>query len=267
MKRMNVFATVLGLLAGLLVSEASALDVDNIVVNYATNRWDGAIAGYAADLYVQGIGITGGKIVNTMTAEEWPLTVRPDGTWGVNLMYASLADFQTHHPNPTAHHFYFNQIAPNVYQDQVLLGYAVAPPDNYVHILYPLHGAVGVPSNPLYQSDNIVGLGWAYGTLVRTAGPTVLYRNMPDFDLTETSWQPGPLDCATYHEFLASVYTITGGRPLVLSTLNGDPFAYYGLNEESNMVTFTTIPEPMSVMLVASGVLTAIGLRRRRRMK
>jgi len=252
----------------LMLPPACALNVDTIVIGCSTNRHDGAIGGYACNLYIQGTGITSAKVTNTTTGVDWSLSLRPNGTWGVMLMYGDLPTFQAQHPNPSAYHVYINEIAPNVYEDEVLLGYAVTPPTDYVHIAAPFQGEMDVPIDPVYSWDNIEDLGWAYGVTVRDVLTQSVYENVPDFDLTETSWQPGALDYGAYHEFLADIYTITGGAPLMLTTLDGDGFGYYGLNYESNQVNFTTeaIPEPVSVMLIGTATLTALGVRRRRKL-
>ena len=270
-------------MTGVLVLPATrgfALDVDEIVINQSTVRLDGAISGYAFDAYVKGAGITGGKIVNTNTAEEFPLSLRGDGSWGTLWMYATFLDFDNHHSNPGAYHFYLNPTGGGAYEDQVLLGFAQPAPTDYAHITNPTHGASGVSLSPLYQWDNIEGLGWAFGKKVRDGALVTQSAESPDFDLTQTSWQPVPPDPAlspgTYYEFMMSIHTITGGEPLIKETLSPgkaegeeDSFTYYGLHTEQNQVGFTTqaVPEPATLMLLGTATLTLAALRKRRRMK
>jgi hypothetical protein len=69
------------------------------------------------------------------------------------------------------------------------------------------------------------------------------------------------------------VWTLVGGIPPLDTTLNGDGFTYIGIFNDSTELTFTTeggpnqpfssVPEPVTMLLVGSGLAGGWFVRRR----
>ena len=255
---------VVALLLALPAQDAVAVTMDDIVIVYGENRLDGVLQSYGIFIYMEGVsGMTTATVEQVATGNKYTLAHQGGGFWSWSDHAMSFSAFDALYPNTgtTQYHFRFNEgLADN---DEVIVGYAVNPPPGFANITYPLHNATGVPLDPTYLWDNIEGMAWAHGKWVMQ-GSTTVHANVPDNDMTQTTWQPGILSPATQHRVYVGLITITGGQPLYLQTLRGEEFTYYGLNEKRDGKLFTTVPEPMTVGLVGTAVLGLVGWRRRR---
>jgi hypothetical protein len=275
MRSLNIAVWVAAAILAMTVSltQASALGIEAINVVYSENRMDGATAGYAVDFQVQGTGITDAAFKNINTGVTTPMTFNAGiSKWeyGASFTNAQQAAFQSTFPDPANYLFEFN-LSGSTYQDQVLLGYAVGEPSDYLHNTVPLMNATGVPLTPTYTWLPGALPLWALGERVRTTGGVPLYVDFVNLNVSTTSWTPGTLVPGSY-QFILEDYLITGGQPINTSTSNGDAFVYYGLYGQSNQINFSTgfstaSPEPVSLMLFGSAAVALIGWRRRNRMK
>jgi hypothetical protein len=266
---LSIAAVLLGLALVVPARQASALDVDKVLVYQGTDRHAGAVTDYFFGIEVLGTGVADITVTNDCTPTVYNLT-----NWGGNHWGISRESFGTGplllaaHPVPNNYRFFINQISPGKYQDNVALGFNQNIAGGYVNITYPLNNATGVPLNPTYTWDNAQGLGHGLFMWVNKDNDAV-YEKFPELDMTKMSWQPGPLASGTQYELEVAVgnwwNNLTG--PLSTQTKGGDAFTYYGIRGQDNRVDFTTIPEPVSAMLVGTATLTLVGLRRRRRMK
>ncbi len=262
-------AAMIGVLVNAAPTSAAPLDVHNVAVRYANVRVDESIAGYLAEFVVEGTGLTGVTAKNWTTNQEFTLVNTAPEIWVFDNTFGSLSLFNAMHGNPVAYLFTFNPGQPT--QDAIILSFNVAPPDNYVNILTPAHLGSGVNLDPLYSWDPVTPGGYQLGMRVRRQdNGTVVHQLIPEYDLTRTTWQPGALEPGMDYNFAISDFDIMNGKPIDAMTGLGDAIVYYGFYEDANEHRFTTvvpIPEPMSLMLVGSGVAGAIGVIRRRRMR
>jgi hypothetical protein len=249
-----------------------ALDIESISVNYLVDRLNGTPELYSADFWIKGTGITGGEVVNTITSEVFPLTLRLDGSWGWTQAYGTEAQFLLHHQQAVAYEYRINEISAGVFEDCVTVGFYPTLPASYPGILDPSHGDTGVPLDVTYLWDNIEGLGWAHAKMVLEPDYSIVFGEFPDGDMTKTSWAPGTLPDNGTYQFGLSVYTITSGGAQALYTAQaGDLFGYFGTWEDRDRVQFTTVPpadvpEPVTLALVGTAMLGVIGWRRRQRL-
>jgi len=253
---------VLGLV--LLSTQAMALDVQQVFVSYMEGRTDDTANEWAFQAFITGTGIT--DIVfqdqNSLYQGGIPYDPVRGGWFYRDDSYASRSAFDTDHPNPTSIKFWFNYISPGVYTDLLTATYNTTEPTGFADITYPAHNQTGVGVNPTYTWDNVDGMGDTIFLSVEDDGGSNVYYHGPDADMTMMSWSPVPsLGESTKYWFEV---TLNKTSSAALTTWLGDPVSYYGYNTDSNEVGFTTIPEPASLALVGTGVLTLVGLMRRR---
>ena len=270
MSRITNWTMIVVLGAAVLASQSAfALDVGSIAIRYSTVRVDGAVAGYSVSLVTQGTGISNVQVKNLNNSHVYSLSNVALNTWGFDNQFATLALFQDQQAPSCPYQFNFNETSPGVFTDSIILGYNAAEPRDYVHITFPAQSQVGVSLNPTYAWDNVDKLGeWALGMRVRREADGVdIYDVTPSFALSQTTWQPGTLAASTKYDIFLSIFNIQSGQPMNLQTASGDAFTYSGLFEQANERDFTTVPEPMSLMLIGTGIMGAFGVLRRRRLK
>jgi len=270
---LSTAAVLLGLALVVPAQEAAALDVQQIYVYQGTALTNGVVSNYFWGVHLTVSGLDNG-VVQVQGLTSYPLSHYGGTNWGAGQTYATGAALLAAHPIPVNNTFFFNQKPGGSYVDNVILGYSnVNPAGGFAKITNPLHNATGVPINPLYTWDNVMGLGQALGLWVNpdsknqvvNPGTVAVYDDMPEL-ITKMSWQPGGLASGTQFEIEAVVFNYVGGMPLGFVTVKGDAGTYYGMRGMDNHVDFTTIPEPMSAMLLGTATLILVGVRRRRRM-
>jgi len=261
-----IAAMLLGVALMMPAQEAVALDVQKIYVYQGTALTNGVVDNYFWGVDVTVSGLDNG-VVQVQGLASYPLIHYGGNDWGIEQTYATGALLLAAHPIPVNNTFLFNQKPGGSYVDNVILGYSnVNPVGGFAHITYPVHNATGVPLNPTYTWDNVMGLGQGLGLWVNQGNNTP-YEDFPELNMAKMSWQPGSLASGTQYEFEAAVVNFVGGQPLwYITTAAGDPAQYRGMRGQDNHVDFTTIPEPVSMMLVGTATLILVGVRRRRRM-
>jgi hypothetical protein len=268
-------AVCLGVAVLVGAQEASALNVQDIHVFEGTFLANGVAQNYFWRASVGGTGLVNCTVTpNYATGTNVALSyTAANDSWDVVQTYATLGDLLTAHPNPCNNRFFFNQKPGGSYADNVLLGYNVNSVGGFVHITYPPNGATNVPLNPTCTWDNVMGVGqrlglWVnpgFNNVLENPATVALYEDWFDNNMAKMSWLPGVLAPGTKYEFEAAVFNLDGATN-PLKTVAGDSFNYFGMRGTDNHVDFTTVPEPMSAMLVGTAALVFIGWRRRRRM-
>jgi hypothetical protein len=265
-----------GLAIFLSAQEASALDVQQIRVYEGAFFTNGVITNYFWGVNVKATGMDNGTVQVVNTGASYPLvhSISNPNHWGIIQTFTSFANDTASHPIPCNNTFFFNQKPGGSYEDNVTLGYDPgAGVGGFAHITFPTHNAMGMPLNPTYQWDSVLGYGQDLGLFVNLGANSILenlntisvYNDVPDSDMTKTWWQPGPLAASTKYEL--EVFVMNMDPTTSASTVKGDAFTYYGMRGMDNHVDFmTAIPEPISMMLVGTATLTVFGVRRRRRM-
>jgi hypothetical protein len=260
----------------MVAAQASALNVDNIIIYKGIERTNGVINpnGYVLHVEVNATGMDNGGVFQNMTNGTW-FALANDGPnrWIYGNSFASQVALDAAHQSFVNYYFLLNSLNSNPslppFTDSVQVGFAVNPPAVFANILNPLHNAVGVPLNPVYNWDNMSGSTKAHALGLEvwdTLADAKVYSDLPEMNTGLTTWQPGPLAPGDY-EFNVINMRLTGLGWLQLSTLNGDSFNYAGANAQSNWIDFTTLPEPGTMALVGTAALGLVGWRRRRSMK
>jgi len=147
----------------------------------------------------------------------------------------------------------------------VLLGYARAKPTEYVDVVYPPHLGESVAHDLTVTLDFDGWAEWRGVKLIDETDDAILALEYTT-EITDNVWEPGVfLDEHHAYAIEAGAWSIVSGTPLILPTLHNDYFVYKGIVEEGNRTTFTTNPEPASMVLVGAGLAAAAWRRRRRR--
>jgi len=137
---------------------------------------------------------------------------------------------------PGSYQFVFDDGA-----DSATVGWDVPAPAGPAQITSPGLSEYGVDANPTCEWASAAGAGDVLALHIACQG-TVTYRAFP-VDISNTSWQPGPLAAGREYEFGVAVVNLHGGGAQPLTTAQGQHFTYYGRNELVNLVWFTTLPE------------------------
>jgi hypothetical protein len=280
MRVWGIAAAAACLAVALLVSaqESSALDIEHIYVYEGAFFTNGVITNYFWGANIRGTGLTNGTVQVLDTGFSYPLvhSTTDPLQWGVAQTFATFGDDLFAHPIPCNNEFFFNQKPGGSYEDNVTLGYNVPTGvTGLANITFPVHNSTGVALNPTYAWNSVLGFGQDLGLFVNLGFNSVtenvstvnLYSDFPESNMSKTSWQPGFLAPGTKYEFEAMVMNMDPTTSAL--TVKGDLFSYYGMRGWDNHVDFTTgapVPEPMSVMLVGTGLLVFVGWRTRRRM-
>lgn len=264
---LGVAAVVSAMLILAAAGPAAGGDIRQIWVMTATERYAGTVMGNFFQISVLGDGIRDASVHDLGTDTWYSLDYSAaDSLWRYrDDGYATVADLYAVHPNPTNLMFCFNRESGDTFEDMVLLGYARAHPGDYAHVTFPAFGQYDVPDDPTFTwelNGYVEQMGMAVNNL--ETGETV-YISFPE-DPSARSWRPGMLDPVTQYALVVGVWNVTGGgEGLLLDTLHGDTFAYFGLVNDSNLVDFTTNPEPGTLVLIATGLAAGVWRARRRR--
>ncbi len=264
---LGVAAVVLAMLILAAARPAAAGDIRQIWVMTATERYAGTVMGNFFQISVLGDGIRDVTVHDLGTDAWYSLDYSaPDSLWRYrDDGYATLAELSGVHPDPTNLMFYFNRGSGDSYEDMVLLGYARVRPWDYAHITFPTFGQHDVPDNATFTWE-LNGYAEQMGMSVYNleTGQTV-FVEYPE-DASVRSWNPGILDPATHYALVVGVWDVTGGgEGIQFDTLHGDTFAYFGVVNDSNLVDFTTNPEPGTIVLIATGLAAGVWRARKRR--
>lgn len=224
-----------------------SLDVTEIGILEYKDYWDGtAITNpYGIEVWVNGSNITSVSVTDPHSGNH-SLTDWGGGQWGFDDGgFASLVALEASYGNGN-YAFNFNSG-----EDTVTIDYQNTEPSGFANITNPTDGQTGVGLNPTYTWDSAAGYGEALGMWVIEDPSGVaddIYENVPEYNTALTSWQPGSLSELTEYEFELSVFKAQGGSVQALSTDGSDDFDYYGLFDYTNIVGFTTIPEPATAL-------------------
>ena len=252
----------------------------NMVFTKAIHRTNGVADGWAVNVLVHGTSINDIIFANLSTLSFYGLTNVGGGDFEFTKTFGSKAAMDAEFQDARAYQFYFNQNHPAVtFEDQAIIGYVANIPQGYANITNPTHLETGVSLNPTYQWDNAAGVaGTDVLGLWVLQGTSSVFEVVPELNKGLTSWQPGVLGEGTAYEFQVGLMGLqknpAGGYPIVVTpTIAGDSFDFFGVYEQGNSVDFTTlrtgqeVPEPGTLALFGSAVLTLIGYGWRRGMK
>lgn len=234
---------------------AAGGDIRQIWVMTATERYAGTVMGNFFEVTVLGDGIRDASVHDLGTDVWYSLDYdAADSLWRYrDDGYSTVADLYAVHPNPTNLMFYFNRGPGDSFEDAVLLGYARAHPEDYAHITFPTFGQHDVPDDPTFTwelNGYVEQMGMAVNNLDTDVTLFVTYPEDPSV----RSWTPGLLEPSTRYALVVGVWDVTGGgEGIQFDTLHGDTFAYFGVVNDSNLVDFTTNPEPGTLVLIATG--------------
>ena len=226
---------------------AVGLDVQEVYIDQYKDHWNGTVETnpFGIDIWVNGSGITSLSVVDPHLVSHG--LVLDDGEWAFYQGdFADLASLAISY-GPGDYVFTFN--SGEVDEDTVTISYLYSEPTGFANITNPTDVETGVGLNPTYSWDSAAGYGDALGMWVVDNLSNDIYWNAPA-DINLTSWQPGVLAASTEYEFEISVITADGGAPQAKQTDGADAFDYYGLFEYINIVGFTTIPEPVSLLVL-----------------
>ena len=277
--RLLAAAAVVGLLLMVSAQVAVPVDVQKVAVIHGHGRENGGSDYYFFAVMVEGADIDNVRCVDTDsggTPRSMALTPESSTKWWYEdpVDYPTFAALCTAHKNPNGLvSFYFNEGEADYDWDQV--GYNMPyGPTGFATITNPGHGDTGVLTNPNYKWTDVSAIPHAVGIhkfVDEDAGP-VRYEVFFDNDLTQTSWQPGPLAGLTDYAIGVAVVNVqsSAGKFPITATTNvySKSYDYYGVWASGNENEFTTmIPEPGTIALIGSAMLALVGLRWRRRMK
>ncbi|MHC4436123.1 MAG: hypothetical protein ACYS3S_02100 [Planctomycetota bacterium] len=126
-------------------------------------------------------------------------------------------------------------------EDSVTVNHNPTVPTGFANITYPPNNAINVLLNPVFTWDSAIEYGDALHMAVAEEDMEGLLDMVFLADVANTSWAVGPLNPGVLHWLEVSVLAGTGSQPYILQTDNTDPFEYYDLFENCNIVFFTTV--------------------------
>lgn len=238
-----------------MAESATALDVGEIFIAQRKDHWANAAAGspYNFEVWVNGTGITSVSVTDPHGVNH--SLFLEDGQWDFqDVGFASLANLDATY-GPGDYMFNFNAGA-----DSAIVNYQYIVPTGLASITYPSDGQSNVGPNPVYTWDSAEDYGDVLTLAVENPGGlgSDLYSEAPVSD-TLTSWQPGPLADNTAYELQIAVSKLQDNTPQAMATNGGDDFTYYGLFDYVNRVSFETVPEPATlILLVLAGLALTV---------
>jgi hypothetical protein len=276
---MVIAAVCLGIALAASAQQASALDIQQIYVYEGTLLTNGVISNNFWGVSIRATGLDNGTMMVLNTGISYPLvhSTTDPLQWGIAQQFTTFALDTAAHPIPCNNEFFFNQKPDTTYTDHVTLGYNPgAGVGAFATITSPVNNSI-VSTTPPFTWNSVLGQGQDLGLFVNLGANSILedvstvnvFSDFPDSNMSKTSWVPGTLAPGTQYEFEVFVMNIDPTPPTSPLTVGGDAFTYYGVRGFDNVVSFTTaapVPEPMSVMLVGTGLLVFVGWRTRRRM-
>ena len=161
--------------------------------------------------------------------------------------------------------FYFENSSDVAINTITLNNSGISEPLDPVHFTYPADGATGISTSPTFTWDVNSNDGDALGMwLLDVVADMDIDWDGP-VSMDTNSWSPDSLDPGKNYELEVSVFEVKNpqeGPALPTDTVNSDLFTYGLLIEYNNMIEFTTVPEPITIVLLGLGCLPLLGKRR-----
>ncbi len=272
MKRVTALSVAVAITL-LISTSAHALDIATVSIYYECDRTNDAFQEYSFEIVVEGTDIDDVVFRDDTVGVWYTMALDPNtGNWVYeDDGYNSLFDLYAVHANNNDFHFYFNeQVSPptiNDFEDDINLHVNVDPPAGFANITQPVHLDLNVGVSAIVAWDSMHGTSGLHsiGIFVEDNGGNEVYAAYYPTFAIQTN--PIPLAYATNYTADVVGYGIEGGIAQARLTTNGDSLDYWGCFAQDNTVVFgTEVPEPMTFMLVGTGALLLLGVRRRRRM-
>ncbi len=280
MRKLSIIRIAVMILVCIGAREVVALDVDSVRIEYWCDRTNGVRDDYFFNVEVEGTNITD-VVFKDITSGQWyTLTEDASGTWVYeDHGYADVHDLWNTYAQANSYQFLFNALVPTPtsisdYDDNVWIQSFVEPPHLYAIIDTPTHGETDVPVTPLIEWQSVDGASGLHAIQLELMDDSGNTEYEQYFGTSVVSHNIPPLGLYNLHPYQVAVRTLfIAPQSGLHTTADGDNLDFYGLFVEGNDVDFTTIdgehrePEPATIVLVGTALLTLVGLRRRRKMQ